>query len=105
MFYSGRHRSEPVHINEAPYPPDMDLNRDGFVSLSEWTLYHSAKPMYYGGHDQDGVIPASGEDYFEREFRRVDCDRDAKLDPTEYAELRWNARWCESPFRPQWPRR
>jgi hypothetical protein len=59
---------------------------------------------------QLGVIPqifttadTSRADYYEREFKRVDCNHDLKMDAYEFGELHWNLSWCESPQRPSRP--
>lgn len=103
LIYVAIDREDPLPQAALPYPDGMDANGNGFISLREWTRFHSTRPQFYGGIDQKGPIPRDSDDYYEREFRRVDCDRDSKIDAHEYDELRWNARWCESPFRPNRP--
>jgi len=83
-----------------PYPEGMDADRDRLVSISEWTRFHATNPTYYGGYDEEGYISGDEADYYEREFRRVDCDGDSLMNAYEYEQLRWNMRWCESPLRP-----
>lgn len=89
--------------NRSPYPDGMDSNRDGVMSMEEWTSFHAAHPKLYGGYDGSGYIREGSPDYYEREFMRVDCDRDLKMDSYEYGELRWNMRWCGSSLRPPRP--
>jgi hypothetical protein len=86
-----------------PYPDGMDSNRDGVVTLQEWTRFHAVQPKFYGGYDTSGHIDRGSPDYFEREFKRVDCNHDLTMDAYEYGQLRWNARWCESSGRPERP--
>lgn len=86
-----------------PYPDGMDSNRDAVVSVEEWSRFHSAQPKFYGGYDNSGYIARESPDYYEREFKRVDCNHDFTMDAYEYEQLRWNARWCESSGRPQRP--
>jgi hypothetical protein len=90
-------------LRKPPYPDGMDSNGDGVVSLEEWGHFHSAQPKAYGGYDNSGHIDRESPDYYEREFRRVDCNHDSTMDAYEYGELRWNMRWCESSARPQRP--
>ena len=90
------------YLRPSAFPTGMDANRDRVVSLEEWVGFHSQHPRYYGGYDDAGPIPKDSANYYQREFRRVDCDHDSKMDAYEYRELRWNMRWCGS--RPQWSR-
>lgn len=92
-----------VRSNLPPYPDGMDSNHDGLASIEEWTRFHSTQPKFYGGYDSSGYIAKGSADYYEREFKRVDCNHDSKMDAYEYGELRWNLRWCESPMRPPRP--
>ena len=86
-----------------PYPQGMDTDGDRFINLDEWNSFHAANPRYYGGYDLKGPISRDSRDYYEREFKRVDCNSDSVMDAYEYSELRWNARYCEAPFRPARP--
>ena len=86
-----------------PYPDGMDSDRDGMASMDEWTRFHSTHPKFYGGYDSSGHITKGSPDYYEREFKRVDCNHDLKMDAFEYGELHWNMRWCESSLRPPRP--
>jgi hypothetical protein len=86
-----------------PYPEGMDENRDRLVSMEEWKSFHAGHPRFYGGFDQSGYIPKGSADYYELEFKRVDCNRDSAMDAYEFNELHWNLRWCTSPDRPPRP--
>jgi hypothetical protein len=88
-----------ILLRPMPYPPGMDSNEDRVVSLEEWTRFHAATPRFYGGYDASGRIPRDALQYYEWEFRRVDCNRDAVMDDYEHGQLHWNMRWCGS-----WPR-
>jgi hypothetical protein len=81
----------------------MDKNRDRVVSLEEWELFHDANPKLYGGYDASGPILRDRPGYYEREFKRVDCNDDVVMDAYEYDQLRWNMRWCTSDLRPMRP--
>jgi CelD/BcsL family acetyltransferase involved in cellulose biosynthesis len=78
------------------FPDGMDADGDRTVSLSEWLEFHSKSPRFYGGYDGAGPIPRDSSAYYEREFRRADCNHDLKLDADEFRELRWSTRWCGS---------
>ena len=86
-----------------PYPEGMDANRDRSISMEEWTSFHAGHPRFYGGFDQSGYITKGSADYYEREFKRVDCNHDSMMDGYEFSELHWNLRWCTSPDRPLRP--
>jgi hypothetical protein len=86
-----------------PYPEGLDANRDRLVSMVEWTGFHAGHPKFYGGFDQSGYITKGSADYYQREFKRVDCNHDLAMDAYEYGELHWNLRWCSSPDRPPRP--
>lgn len=81
----------------------VDIDRSGVVDITEWLEFHRVFPRFYGGYDQDGYIEKGSDTYYEREFRRVDCNADSLMDWYEYNELRWNLRWCESDLRPERP--
>ena len=91
------------NVGAPPYPNGMDSNGDDLVSLEEWTGFHSTYPKFYRGYDGSGYIGQDNPYYYEREFMRVDCNRDMKMDAYEYGELNWNMRWCESNLRPPRP--
>ena len=78
--------------------PGMDANHNGRLSREEWLAYHRRHPRIYGGFDSRGYIP--GGDY-NREFDRVDCDRNGQMSRCEYKQLHWNMRWCESDLKPR----
>ncbi|MGV3593080.1 MAG: hypothetical protein ACO1PZ_15440 [Gammaproteobacteria bacterium] len=80
-----------------------NVDRTGNISLEDWKTFHAVVPELYGGHDENGVIPWNHPDYYEREFRRVDCNHDAEIDWYEFRQLSWNARWCTSSLRPDRP--
>jgi hypothetical protein len=88
-----------THSKPSPYRDGMDSNHDGLVSMEEWSRFHSAQP----GYDNSGSITKGSADYYEREFKRVDCNYDLKMDAYEYRQLHWNMRWCESSLRPPRP--
>jgi hypothetical protein len=91
------------HFRASAFPEGMDADGDRVVSLGEWLRFHKQTPRFYGGYDKAGPIPKGGAAYYEREFERVDCDYDSKLDAYEFRELRWNMRWCGSrPPRRSW---
>jgi CelD/BcsL family acetyltransferase involved in cellulose biosynthesis len=79
------------------FPDGMDADGDRTVSLDEWLDFHSRTPRFYGGYDDAGPIPKDSETYYEREFKRVDCNHDLKLDADEFRDLQSNTRWCGSP--------
>jgi hypothetical protein len=73
--------------------------------MEEWIGFHANNPKFYGGYDKNGYITEGSADYYEREFKRVDCNYDLEMDAYESGELHWNMRWCESdlrPLRPWW---
>lgn len=72
----------------------IDINQDGFVSLTEWKNVHSVFPVSYGGKDSQGYIEDGSDAQYYREFKRVDCNGDWRMDLYEYHQLRWNLRWC-----------
>jgi hypothetical protein len=84
------------HFRPSAFPRGMDANGDRVVSPEEWIAFHARRPRFYGGYDDGGPIPKGSATYYEREFRRVDCDHDSKMDAYEYRELRLNMRWCGS---------
>lgn len=84
-----------------PFPIGMNTDWDRSVTLTEWLSYHETNPEFYGGYDKNGYIDRESNDYYEREFKRVDCDQDLRMNASEYSELRWNMRWCDSKFSPQ----
>ncbi len=90
-----------AHRTLARFPPGMDADGDRHVSRGEWISYQREHPPHYpppfDSEDGNGRFPRSE---YGREFDRVDCDRDAQLDWCEYKQLRWNLRWCDSPWRP-----
>jgi hypothetical protein len=92
-----------VHHEPPPYPDGMDSNRDGLASMDEWLRFHATHPKFYGGYDHSGYIVRGSADYYELEFKRVDCNEDLQMDAYEYGELHWNLRWCGSPQRPPRP--
>jgi len=78
------------------FPDGMDADGDRLVSLEEWLDFHSKTPRFYGGYDDAGPIPKDSGTYYKREFNRLDCNHDLRLDSGEFRELRWNMRWCGS---------
>jgi hypothetical protein len=81
----------------------LDIDRSGQIDLAEWVEFHRIFPQFYAGYDQYGYITKGTATYYQREFQRVDCNKDALMDWYEYNELRWNMRWCESSLRPARP--
>ena len=75
-------------LGQCPIHRGMDSNEDRVVSLEEWTRFHAATPRFYGGYDASGYIPRDALQYYEWEFGRVDCNRDAVMDDYEYGQLR-----------------
>jgi CelD/BcsL family acetyltransferase involved in cellulose biosynthesis len=82
--------------HRSAFPEGMDADGDRLVSLDEWLDFHSKTPRFYGGYDDAGPIPKDSDMYYEREFKRLDCNHDLKLDPDEFRLLRSNMRWCGS---------
>lgn len=80
-----------------------NVDRRDKISLEDWRTFHAIVPEVYGGHDENGVIPRDSLDYYDREFRRVDCNYDSEIDWYEFQQLSWNARWCTSSLRPERP--
>ena len=83
-------------LTPSAFPDGMDADGDRLVSLEEWLDFHSKTPRFYGGYDDAGPIPKDSGTYYKREFNRLDCNHDLRLDPGEFRELRWNMRWCGS---------
>jgi CelD/BcsL family acetyltransferase involved in cellulose biosynthesis len=83
-------------LRSSAFPEGMDADGDRAVTLDEWLEFHSKTPRFYGGYDDAGPIPKGSTTYYEREFKRADCNHDLKLDPEEFRELRWNTHWCGS---------
>jgi CelD/BcsL family acetyltransferase involved in cellulose biosynthesis len=81
----------------SPFPEGMDADGDRAVSLNEWLDFHRKTPRFYGGYDDAGPIPKDSDTYYEREFERVDCNHDMRLDPAEFHALRSNMKWCGAP--------
>jgi hypothetical protein len=75
------------------FPWGMDANGDAQISLKEFEQHLASHPVDYHGQDRAGAIPNRPEGY-ERNFQRVDCDRDGQLSRTEFKRLRKNLFVC-----------
>jgi CelD/BcsL family acetyltransferase involved in cellulose biosynthesis len=84
-------------FSPSAFPDGMDADGDRTVSLDEWLEFHSRTPRFYGGYDAAGPIPKDSATYYEREFKRVDCNYDLRLDPEEFRDLSSSMQWCGSP--------